>query len=236
MRTEATIRFGSATDVAGICELEKRVWSRRGVAPLDETTVLTWIDTHREGFLIGEHDGCIRGYVYFEHLSYDPCELNANWPPAHAAITVRHHERLGTALYGISAAADLPGLGVQLFRRILELGGVRGKTHLATLIRMQGLARFLDELRHQHIGAKKYSDEQLALWYAMHCVGSAGGEIARHLAETTLPAFFPQHIRKDPVLTYPTHVARMTLHGIIPGSFNDPESRNLLALATFPTL
>ena len=232
----ATIRFGNAHDVPEISDLEKRVWESRGVAPVDEATLRIWLATHSRGFLVGEYEGRIRGYAYFEHLSYDINTLTADWPPAHAPMTKRHHDTSGNAMYGISAAADLAGLGSQLFLRILELGGQDKKTHLATLIRMQGLARFLAKVRDEFPTAHQYTDMELATWYAMRCVSQEGGSVTESLADNSPPVFFPARIQKDPVLTYPTRVAHMTLHAVVPSSFTDAESASLLALATFPAL
>src|SRR4051812_8353628 len=101
---QATIRFAQTGDISGICELEKKIWGARAVAPLDEETTRTWLVTHPSGFLVGELGGQIRGYAYFECLSFNIEAIDSNWPPAHMPTASSHHESGGGELYGISAA------------------------------------------------------------------------------------------------------------------------------------
>lgn len=222
------IRTVRLEDERGVLALEQKVWKPKGVPAITSETFQRWVTTYPDGFLVAERGREILGFAYHEIVDFDFYDLQGTIDRLQdPGFQGRVHDPSGKALYGVTVCTHPPGQGTGklLFQEAIQLAQRKGLRDILTFSRLPGLQRFFTLLNRRPL-KHPFTIDEAALHYAVQAARLVGGAIDLSLALRELPEGFLFLKAPDPVLGRFSKLMGMTLHAIVPSSFEDPESCN----------
>jgi hypothetical protein len=230
---QVSIRTAVPDDEKEILSLERTIWQKIGVPQISKELFRQWVETYPNGFLVALLEGEIHGYAYHERVNFD---LNQPLSSIKNLLQLGYkhsvHCASGNALYGVSVVTNPPnqGIGKALFQECLALSRKEKVSCIVTCARMPGLEHFIRTARRSYL-ATQITENDLALHYAVQSMKMVNGTIDSCLQLPTVSQDLPFPSRPDPVLGRFAKFMGMTLCGVVPSMFDDPQSNNMAALA-----
>lgn len=225
------VRQARHIDIPRLVEMERIIWQSEEIETLGSEVFEAWLETHPDGFFVGEQDGLVVSAVYAQAIKYDPTEV-PTWKTFDEAtdywLTRRTHDSNGNRHFVLTVSTTVKGGGNPVMQAMVDFSTQMNRPAIG-VSRLPGLNAWLAT---PEVLSSRAPTHELVHHYLVSSVLSKGGKLDDRLLDGYNSAIYPPVHKPDWLIAHYIGLNLVRFEHLLPNFWDDKKSANYTALFT----